>query len=53
MRLVGVRATAPRAAVFERGPPARRRGARPGRRAPETPRLARAAIPYLTEPWYC
>ena len=52
MRLVGARAAAPRAAVFR---DVRRRVDLALGRTPrvETPRLARAAIPYLTEPWYC
>jgi hypothetical protein len=25
----------------------------PGSRRPEPPRVARAAVPFLTEPWYC
>ena len=52
MRLVGARAAAPRAAVFH---DVRRRVDVALGRAPraETPRVARAAIPYLTEPWYC
>ena len=52
MALVGVRASAPRPAVFDE---VRRLSdaalGRTGRA--ERPRLARAAIPYLTEPWYC
>ncbi len=50
--LVGVRATAPRAIVFDQ---VRRLADEAAGRAarPETPRQARAAIPYLTEPWYC
>ena len=52
--LVGVRATAPRARrcstqVRRLADEAAARAARPA----ETPRQARAAIPYLTEPWYC
>jgi radical SAM superfamily enzyme YgiQ (UPF0313 family) len=52
MALVGVRASAPRPVVFDE---VRRLSdaalGRTGRA--ERPRLARAAIPYLTEPWYC
>jgi radical SAM superfamily enzyme YgiQ (UPF0313 family) len=52
MRLVGVRATAPRAEVFSA---VRALADEAIGRLPRTeePRLARAAIPYLTEPWYC
>jgi radical SAM superfamily enzyme YgiQ (UPF0313 family) len=50
--LVGVRAAAPRAEVFAQ---VRRLADEAAGRAarPEPPRLARTAIPYLTEPWYC
>jgi radical SAM superfamily enzyme YgiQ (UPF0313 family) len=52
MRLVGVRATAARgvlfAAVQQLADAALGRASRV-----ETPMVARAAIPYLTEPWYC
>jgi hypothetical protein len=52
MRLVGVRAAAPRAALFAA---VRALADEALGRAPrvDEPRLARAAIPYLTEPWYC
>jgi radical SAM superfamily enzyme YgiQ (UPF0313 family) len=52
MRLVGVRATAPRAAQFTA---VRSLADHALGRVPrvDEPRLARAAIPYLTEPWYC
>jgi hypothetical protein len=48
-RLVGVRINRPRRELFEdvralaSGTPRRR----------EAPLVARAAIPYLNEPWYC
>jgi hypothetical protein len=52
MRLVGVRPTASRgvlfAAVRQLADAALGRTSRV-----ETPMVARAAIPYLTEPWYC
>lgn len=52
MRLVGVRAGAPRAALFTA---IRRLAEAALGRAPgaDAPLVARAAIPYLTEPWYC
>jgi len=52
MRLVGLRPDADRAETFAaiRGLADVALGRTP---RPEPPRLARAAIPYLTEPWYC
>jgi hypothetical protein len=51
-RTVGTRLNAPRADVFTRIWEIAHRHA--GQPAPELPPLiARAAIPYLTEPWYC
>jgi radical SAM superfamily enzyme YgiQ (UPF0313 family) len=52
MRLVGVRAGAPRAVLFAA---IRRLADAALGRAPgaDIPLVARAAIPYLTEPWYC
>lgn len=52
MRLVGVRASVPRGALFAEI--RQRADAALGRSCPAPPPLvARAAIPYLTEPWYC
>jgi radical SAM superfamily enzyme YgiQ (UPF0313 family) len=54
-RIVGVRLNAPRADVFASIWHAAHRHAGvapPPRRTPD-PLVARAAIPYLTEPWYC
>ena len=53
-RIVGVRLNAPRAEVFSQIWAAAHHHARvpaPSRR--QEPLVARAAIPYLTEPWYC
>jgi radical SAM superfamily enzyme YgiQ (UPF0313 family) len=52
MGLVGVRAAAPRTQLFAA---IRRLAAAALGRAPDAdvPLVARAAIPYLTEPWYC
>ncbi len=52
MQLVGVRATAPRGVLFAA---IRRLADAALGRAPgaDVPLVARAAIPYLTEPWYC
>jgi hypothetical protein len=52
-RLVGVAASSPRREVFARvwDLAHDRAGVRASRR--ESPRVSRAAIPYLNEPWYC
>lgn len=50
--IVARRVTAPRADVFGRIRDAVADALGTARRA-EPPRLARAAVPYLTEPWYC
>ena len=52
-RLVGQRLGAPRAAVFDEVLALARQAAGAGWIARETPRAARATVPYLTEPWYC
>jgi hypothetical protein len=52
-RLVGDRLHAPRAAVFDEVLALARQAAGAGWLAPDTPRAARATVPYLTEPWYC
>ena len=54
-QVVGVRLNAPRADVFSRiWEVAHRHAAVSGpARSPMPPLVARAAIPYLTEPWYC
>ncbi len=52
MRLVGVRAGADRGDVFEAVRELADRALGRATRA-DRPRRARAAVPYLTEPWYC
>lgn len=52
--LVGRRLSAPRREVFDAVRAlTRERIGLPVRAIPETPRMARAAVPYLNEPWYC
>jgi hypothetical protein len=55
MALVGRRLTASRVDVFEvvRGIVRSRAGLGPALPAAPAPRVARAAVPYLNEPWYC
>jgi radical SAM superfamily enzyme YgiQ (UPF0313 family) len=55
LRLVGSRPTAPRRAVFDavRGLVRERTGMAGALFAPQSPRVDRAAVPYLDEPWFC
>jgi radical SAM superfamily enzyme YgiQ (UPF0313 family) len=55
MTLVDSRLTAPRATVFAavRGLVRERTGVKNAPIPPQSPRVARAAVPYLDEPWYC
>ena len=50
-RMVGSRLNAPRGEMFARAWEAAQAAA--GTLAPPPPLLARAAVPYLNEPWYC
>lgn len=52
-RLVGRALHAPRAQVFEQVMALALAAAGQRARATDTPRAARATVPYLTEPWYC
>ena len=55
MALVGTRLAMPRATVFEavRGHLRERTGMASPSFPPQPPRVDRAAVPYLDEPWYC
>jgi radical SAM superfamily enzyme YgiQ (UPF0313 family) len=55
MALVGSRLAMPRATVFEavRGHLRERTGMASPSFPPQSPRVDRAAVPYLDEPWYC
>ena len=55
MRLVGSQVAAPRRSVFDavRGLVQERVGAGGPRFPTQSPRVDRAAVPYLDEPWYC
>lgn len=52
-RLVGRSLHAPRALVFDQVMALALAAAGQRARATDTPRAARATVPYLTEPWYC
>jgi radical SAM superfamily enzyme YgiQ (UPF0313 family) len=55
MALVGSRLAMPRATVFDavRGLLCERTGMASASFPPQSPRVDRAAVPYLDEPWYC
>jgi hypothetical protein len=55
MALVGTRPAMPRATVFDavRGLLRERTGMASAPFPPQSPRVDRAAVPYLDEPWYC
>jgi hypothetical protein len=55
LALVGSRLATPRRTVFDavRGLLRERTGIASAPFPPQSPRVNRAAVPYLNEPWYC